>query len=266
MKNREIQEMRNIIITGSSSGMGKALREYFEAKGDNVIGISLEGDDYNCDVSNAEEMRLVFRAIQQKISTVDILICCAGFGIYGAIELIDNARVQKQYDVNVMGTVNAIQNCLPMMSETGKIINFSSICAFFPIPFRSYYCSGKAAISMLSDCLRMELSKTKIQSTAICPGEVKTNFTKIRINTYATNEKYGNAPTHSIEKITLREDKRMPIEKATKILTKIIEKKKLKPQYLMGFKNKLLYVGSKFIPRTWLLKLLTKMFYIEKKD
>lgn len=264
MKKEELKEMRNILITGSSSGMGKALRDYFTANGDNVLGISLSGDDYNCDVSDAEEMKKVFEQIKNKISTVDILINCAGFGIYGAIELIDNEKVQKQYDVNVMGTVNAIQNTLPIMSEEGKIINFSSICALFPIPFRSYYCSTKAAVSMLSDCLRMELSKTKIQVTAICPGEIKTNFTKNRVNTYETNEKYGDAPRYSIEKISTREDKRMPIEKATKILVKIIEKKKLKPQYLMDGKSKFLNAMSKLAPKSLLLKILKKMFYIEK--
>jgi len=174
---------RNIVITGSSSGIGQALRKHFENNGDKVIGISLSDDDYKCDVSNAEQMKLAFRDIKEKYGKIDILISCAGFGIYGAIELIDNTKVQKQYDVNVLGTINAIQNCLPIMSENGKIINISSICALFPIPFRSYYCSSKAAISMLSDCLRMELSKTKIQSTAICPGEVRTNFTKNRVNT-----------------------------------------------------------------------------------
>ena len=264
MKNKKSQETRKIIITGSSSGMGQALRKYFEEKGDIVIGISLADDDYNCDISNNDEVKNIFQQIAQKHSQIDMLINCAGFGIYGAIELIDNAKVQKQYDVNVMGTVNAIQNCLPLMSEKGKIINFSSVCALYPIPFRSYYCSTKAAVSMLSDCLRMELSRTKIQSTAICPGEIKTNFTKNRVNTFETNEKYGNATQYSIEKISLREHKRMPIEKATKILVKIIEKKKLKPQYIMGAKNKMLYQLQKFAPKSLMLKILTKMFYVEK--
>lgn len=255
---------KNIIITGSSSGIGQALKNHFLSQGDTVIGISLCDDDYNCDVSNFEAMKEVFEDIKKKIDKIDILVSCAGFGIYGAIELIDNAKVQKEYDVNVMGTINAIQCALPIMRETGKIINISSICALFPIPFRSYYCSSKVAVSMLSDCLRMELCKTKIQSTAICPGEIKTNFTKNRVNTYETNEKYGDAPQYSIEKISRREHKRMPIEKAIKIFVKIINKKKLKTQYIMGFKNKFLYQAQKFVPRRLMLKILTKLFYRDK--
>lgn len=256
---------KNIIITGSSSGIGQALKNHYLSQGHNVLGISLSDNDYNCDVSNFEEMKKVFDDIAIKFDKIDVLISCAGFGIYGAIELIENSTVQKEYDVNVMGTINAIQCALPLMRGDGKIINISSVCALFPIPFRSYYCSSKSAISMLSDCLRIELSKTKIQSTAICPGEIKTNFTKNRVNNFETNEKYGNAPELSIEKITLREHKRMPIEKAIKIFTKIIDKKKLRPQYIMGAKNKFLYQLQKFAPRSLMLKIMKKIFYIDKK-
>lgn len=265
MKKKKIRIMRNIIITGSSSGIGKSLRSYFESLGDQVIGISLADDDYNCDVSNAEEMKNVFAQIKEKYGKIDILIPCAGFGLSGAIELIDYARVQKEYDVNVMGTINAIQNCIPLMNEKAKIINISSACALFPLPFRGYYCSSKAAVSMLSDCLRMELCKTNIQVTAICPCDVKTNFTKNRDKSYTTNQRYGEAIKLSAERIDSREDKRMSLEKATKILVKIIEKKKLKPQYVMGARNKFLYQVQKFFPRAVVLKVLTKMFYRDKK-
>ncbi|MBO5394566.1 MAG: SDR family NAD(P)-dependent oxidoreductase [Clostridia bacterium] len=264
MKKEKLHVMRNVIITGSSSGIGKALRQYFESRGDQVIGISLSDDDYNCDVSNSAEMKKIFATIAEKHGAIDILIPCAGFGLSGAIELIDSSRVQKEYDVNVMGTINAIQNTLPLMRENGKIINISSACALFPLPFRGYYCSSKAAVSMLSDSLRMELSKTKIQVTAICPCDIKTNFTKNRDKSYTTNERYGEAIRLSAERIDSREDKRMSLEKATKIFIKIIEKKKLKPQYVMGARNKFLYQIQKFFPRSLVLKVMTKMFYRDK--
>lgn len=255
---------KNIIITGASSGIGQALKNYYLNEGHNVIGISLNGDDYNCDVSDFDAMKAIFEDIAKKIDKIDILIPCAGFGLYGAIELIDNKQIQKEYDVNVMGSINAIQGALPFMREDGRIINISSACALFPLPFRAYYCSSKSAVSMLSDCLRMELCKTKIQSTAICPCDIKTNFTKNRQKSYTTNERYGDAIKLSAERIDSREDKRMPLEKALKIFVKIIGKKKLKPQYVMGARNKFLYQIQKFFPRSLVLKVLTKMFYRDK--
>ncbi len=261
---KKIKNKKNIVITGSSSGIGQALRAYYEKNGDNVIGISLEGDDYNCDVSSFDTMKSIFEEIAKKFDKIDILIPCAGFGLSGAIELINNKQIQKEYDVNVMGTVNAIQCALPLMRENGKIINISSACALFPLPFRAFYCSSKAAVSSLSDCLRMELSKTKIQSTAICPCDIKTNFTKNRQKSYDTNERYKEAIRLSAERIDSREDKRMSVDKAVKIMTKIINKKKLKPQYVMGVRNKILYQIQKFFPRTWVLKVMTKVFYRDK--
>ena len=261
---KKVKTTKNIIITGSSSGIGQALRNYYSQNGDNVIGISLEGDDYNCDVSNFDAMKIIFDDISKKIDKIDILIPCSGFGLSGAVELIDNKMIQKEYDVNVMGTINAIQCALPLIREDGRIINISSACALFPLPFRAFYCSSKAAVSSLSDCLRMELCKTKIQSTAICPCDIKTNFTKNRQKSFVTNDRYKEAIRLSAERIDSREDKRMSIEKATKIIKKIIAKKKLKPQYVMGARNKFLYQVQKFFPRTWVLKVMTKVFYRDK--
>ena len=261
MKNKQ---KLNIVITGSSSGIGKALKQHYLSLGNNVVGISLSGDDYLADVSDKNALDKVFEQIKEKLGTIDILINCAGFGVSGAIELIDPQMVQKEYDVNVLGTIFTTQCALPIMSEKGKIINISSACALFPLPFRSFYCSSKSAVSMFSDCLRMELCKTKIQSTAICPCDIKTNFTKNRQKSYVTNERYKDAIELSAERIDSREDKRMPLEKATKILVKIIDKKKLKPQYVMGARNKVLYQVQKFFPKSWILKVMTKLFYIEK--
>lgn len=262
MKKQLIKQ--NIIITGASSGIGQALRNHYQSQGHNVIGISLADDDYNCDVSNYNSMKEIFEEIAKKIDKIDIVIPCAGFGLSGAIELIENKAVQKEYDVNIMGTINTIQLALPLMRENGKIINISSACALFPLPFRAYYCSSKSAVSMLSDCLRMELCKTKIQSTAICPCDIKTNFTKNRQKSYVTNQRYGEAIRLSAERIDSREDKRMPLDKAIKIITKIIDKKKLKPQYVMGVRNKFLYQVQKFFPRSMVLKVMTKLFYRDK--
>lgn len=261
MKNKQ---KLNIVITGSSSGIGKALKEHYLSLGNNVVGISLSGDDYLADVSDKNALDKVFEQIKEKLGNIDILINCAGFGVSGAIELIDPQLVQKEYDVNVLGTIFTTQCALPIMSEKGKIINISSACALFPLPFRSFYCSSKSAVSMFSDCLRMELCKTKIQSTAICPCDIKTNFTKNRQKSYVTNERYKDAIKLSAERIDSREDKRMSLEKATKILVKIIDKKKLKPQYVMGARNKVLYQVQKFFPKSWVLKVMTKLFYIEK--
>ena len=257
-------EKLNIIITGSSSGIGQSLRERYERRGDKVIGISIDNDDYCVDVSNKAQLKEAIDDIKEKYQKIDMIINCAGFGLSGAIELIDEKQVEKEYAVNVLGNIYLIQLCLPIMSEKGKIINISSACALFPLPFRAFYCSSKSAVSMLSDCLRIELSQTKLQSTAICPCDVKTNFTKNRVKSFVTNERYGKAIVLSANRIDSREDKRMSVSKATSIIFKITNKRHLKPQYVMGVRNKVVYQVQKFFPKSLVLKVLTKMFYRKK--
>ncbi len=254
----------NIVITGASSGIGKALKQHYLNLGHNVFGISRSNDDYLCDVSNKHELSKIFLDISTKIDGIDILINNAGYGISGAIELIDDQSIKKQFEVNVLGATNVLQLALPLMNKKGKIINISSACALFPLPFRAFYCSSKSALSMISDCLRMELSKTNLQVTAIYPCDIKTEFTKNRVKNFETNERYGNAIKLSAEKIDLNQDKRMPLEKAIKIMTKIISSKKLKPQYIMGARNKILYHLQFLFAKNFRLKMLTKIFYKSK--
>lgn len=259
-----MKKARNIVITGSSSGIGKALKESFIAQGDNVIGVSTHDDDFCCDVTDREALEKIFKEISKKFDKIDIVIPCAGFGLFGAIELTPYEKVKKEYEVNVLGLISTIQLALPLMRDNGKIINISSVCALYPLPFRAFYCSSKAAVSMLSDCLRMELARTKIQSTAICPCEIKTNFSKNRDKNFETNERYGKALETSANSIASRENKRMELDKACKIIMKIINKKKLKPQYTMGGGYKFLNFATRFTSKSLLLKGSTKVFF--KKD
>ena len=253
--------MLNIVITGASSGIGKAFKEYYEKRGDKVINISREQDaDYPCNIVDREAMEKVFADIATKIDKIDILINCAGFGVSGAVETVPLETVKSIYDVNIIGNVNVIQLGLPLMREKSKIVNISSVAAFFPTPFRGYYGSSKAAVSMLTDSLRMELSRTGIQVTAICPSEIRTNFSKNRVKSTETNERYGNAIARSTEIIEARDHKRMPLEKAAKIMLKWINKKRLKPEYIMSFKFKLLYRVIRLAPKGLYLKICSRCF------
>ncbi len=251
----------NIVITGASSGIGKGLKEFYKKQGHHVVGISRTNDDYLCDVSDKKSLKEIFVKIKEEIGEIDIFINNAGFGLSGAIELATEEEIRKEYEVNVLGAIFALQKAIPLMSKNGKIINISSACALFPLPFRAFYCSSKSAISMLSDCLRMELSKTDIQVCAICPCDIKTPFTKNRVKNFTTNERYKDSIRLSAEKIDNAQDKRMDLDKAVKIIAKITLKSKLKPQYVMGNRNKFLYHVQKLLPKSIILKFLTKIFY-----
>ncbi|MDD4815946.1 MAG: SDR family NAD(P)-dependent oxidoreductase [Clostridia bacterium] len=251
----------NIVITGGTSGLGKALVEKFEKKGDNIIILarSVEsGNGIKCDIGNNESVKSAFAEIAKIFGNIDILINNAGYGISGATELIPVEETKKIFDVNFFGALYCIQNALPLMKSGAKIVNISSACALFALPFRTLYCASKSAVSMLSNSLRLELSTAKIQVCAICPGEIKTNFTKNRVKHFATNERYGKRIENATNHIDKHEDSRMSVEFASTKIFNIIGKKKLRPQYIIGGKYKALYFASKIFPLSCILKVTGK--------
>ncbi len=254
-------EKRTIVITGASSGLGKGLLEKFEAKGDTVVDISLDGRDFECDVSDHKKLKEVFCEIQEKYGKIDMLITCAGYGISGAIELLDEKDTQKQFDVNFFGTANACKYAIPLLKPHGKIIIIASATALFPLPFKAYYCASKAAVESFAQSLRMELSHTQIQVTSICPGDVKTNFSANRVKIYQTNERYGDSIKRSTEPTEKTESRRMSPEYATKKMMEICEKDKLKPRYIIGKKYKFFNFARKILPKRIMNKFLLRIFY-----
>ena len=253
----------NILITGASGGLGLALKEKFQTAGHTVINLSRSAEgqhSYKCDVADKAQVQAVVSEIKEKYGTIDILINNAGIALSGVTELLPDSEVKKIVDVNFYGVLNTTQCVLPLMNEGGKIINISSTCADFALPFRSMYCVTKSAVSMLSDCLRLELADAKIQVTAICPGNIFTNLSKNRTKLSETNDKYGNAIAEATAKINKEENKRMTLEYATNKIYKKIAKKKLKPQYIIGKKYKLLFVAQKFLPKSLILWATKKFF------
>ena len=191
----------NIVITGGTSGLGLALAEKYKKQGDNVFVLARSASGENaiaCDVSVESDVIKAFEKLKSQIGQIDVLINNAGIAVAGVTELLPTSEIEKIMNVNFYGVLFATRCALPLMKEGGKIINISSPCGDFPLPFRTMYCVTKSAVSMLSYCLRMELDNAKIQVSAICPGNIFTNLSKNRVKFEETNEKYGD----SIKKAT----------------------------------------------------------------
>ena len=257
--------VRNIVITGGTSGIGKACLEYFNLKQDNVIVLARKNPDnlpnfYKCDVTDEENVRKVFESIGSKYTNIDVLINNAGYGISGATELIDTSIAKGMFDVNLFGVINCYKYALPFMKKGGNIINISSVCALFALPFRGLYCSSKSAVNMLTFSQRMECQPFGINVSAVCPGDVKTNFTKNRVKVYETNERYGDRIKNAADKIDRKENERMPAEYLAKKIYKVSKKKNPRPYTIVGTKYKILNFAMRFLPLSLLLKFTSKIF------
>lgn len=262
---KKIQNDRIVVITGATSGIGLACKNLYEKFGYKVISLARNRveelqDFFSCDVSKAEEVKEVFSQIKKKYGQIDILLNNAGYGISGAVELIDDENVENLFKVNLIGCINCYKYALPLMNRGGKIINISSVCAFFPLPYRSLYCASKAALNMLSYSTKMECKPLGIQVTSVCPGDTKTNFTKNRVKIYTTNHRYKDRIENATKQLDSREDKRMLPDKVAKVIVNLSKKKRLKPYIIVGTKYKILNFFMRFLPLSWLIFFTERFF------
>ena len=257
--------MKIVVITGANSGIGLGLKNLYTKNGDRVITLdkSVQEDtdtEFYCDVSDETNVFNTFEIIGEKYGHIDVLINCAGYAVYGATELIDTPKARAMFDVNYFGMLSCIKGALKFMQKGARIVNISSACAFFAVPFRTHYSASKAAVSMLSYGFKMELNASGVDVICICPGDVRTNFSKNRVKTFDTNERYGNKIEESAKQIDAREPKRMTIEFATKKMYKICNKKNPKAMYIVGSSMKWAYFFGKIFPLNLILKFTQKYF------
>lgn len=253
-----------VVITGGTSGIGLELKKLFEANGDTVLTVSKrelsDENHYSCDMRNELKVKQVINGIGQKFGRIDLLINSAGLGMSGITEFVPTDDIIKLTEVDYFGVLYTIRSAIRFMSEGSRIVNISSAMALFPVPFRSIYGSLKSAVLSLSYSLRMELKPMGIDVVAICPGDIKTNFTENRIKNFETSERYGDRLATATEKSDGRENKRMSAEKCALAIYKKLLKNKCKPMYIIGGKYKFLHFLTRITPKSWLLGITGKIY------
>jgi len=247
-----------VVITGATSGIGEELKRLYNLNGDTVINLSYDVKEedllnFRLDVSKREDVFDVFEKIHSHYNRIDVLVNCAGYGVFGATEVLSKAECEKIIDVNFFGVLWCSQACIKYMQKGSRIINISSACALFELPYRTMYCASKSAVNSLTFGMRMELRQFGIDVVSICPGDIKTNFSKNRVIEINENDKYAKALNESIGVIGKKESARMDRAKAVKKIYKICNKRKSKPMYIIGRKYKFLnFLKKIFGLKVWL--------------
>jgi len=161
---------KTVLITGASSGIGKATAIYLAQNGYHVYGAARRLDKLEAlkengvtpvvlDVTDDRSINGCVARIIRESGNIDILVNSAGLGSYGALEDVPMAEAKNQLEINLFGAAGLIQLVLPGMriNHYGKIINISSIGGKMGLPMGSWYHASKFAIEGLSDALRNEV-------------------------------------------------------------------------------------------------------------
>lgn len=193
---RSEKRMKAVLITGTTSGIGKAFAEKFASVGNNVILVARNEqklkkqqlflqDHYNVtvkyiayDLAKEDAVDLIANTLDEWNVYVDILINNAGFNECGLFVKTDIRKELDMINLHIRFTTQLTKSILLKMEEMGwgRILNVGSTGSFIPSPTDAVYSATKAYIMSFSNALRGEYSKTGIKITTLCPGATKTEF------------------------------------------------------------------------------------------
>lgn len=185
-------ESRVWLITGCSTGFGRALAVAVLKNGDRLIATARQPEQLQdlverypqqvrslaLDVTAQDSIRLAVSQVQEIFGRIDVLVNNAGYGTMGAIEEVSDEAIRRQFDTNVFGTLDMIRAVLPMMRQqhSGHILNLSSVGGIVSFAATGIYCSTKFAVEGLSEALAKEVAPLGIKVTIVEPGAFRTDF------------------------------------------------------------------------------------------
>ncbi|WP_424019648.1 SDR family oxidoreductase [Halorientalis pallida] len=182
-------EDKTVLITGASSGIGRATAQTFDEEGWTVYATARDTDDIEdlaeagcetqeLDVTEPEHVEAAVERVIEDAGRLDCLVNNAGYAQFGPLEDVPTDRVHDQFDVNVYGPHRLIREALPHMREQGEgtIVNVSSVAGRIATPGMGVYNGSKFALEGLTDALRGEVDDYGVDAVLIEPGPVDTNF------------------------------------------------------------------------------------------
>ncbi|MXV06404.1 oxidoreductase [Xanthomonas sp. LMG 9002] len=182
---------KTLLITGASSGFGRALAQAALAAGHRVVGTVRSAQARQevealgaaalarvLDVTDVDAIPGIVTEIEATVGPLDVLVNNAGYGHEGILEESPLDALRRQLEVNVVGAVAMMQAVLPSMRQRrrGHIVNITSMGGFITMPGIAYYCGSKFALEGISEALGQEVAALGIHVTAVAPGAFRTDW------------------------------------------------------------------------------------------
>ncbi|WP_088341311.1 SDR family oxidoreductase [Robiginitalea sediminis] len=258
-----------VLITGASSGLGKATGEFLAARGYRVYGTARNPSRYPdfksfpllaMDVQQEESVSHAVNALLSREGRIDILVNNAGVGITGPMEETPYEAVCNAMETNFHGPLRVMQAVLPAMREqgSGMVLNVTSIAGYMGLPFRGVYSASKGALEIASEAYRMEVRPFGICVTTLAPGDYATNIAAGRFHSplregSAYYESYGK----SLELMNTHVKDGGDPTQVARAVYRILSSRNPKVHYTVGSPLQRLSVRLKqLLPDTWYERLL----------
>jgi short-subunit dehydrogenase len=258
-----------ILITGASSGLGKAMAKYLSNFNYRVYGTSRNPKKYSkttdyellsLDITQPDKFRKLIDDIIIKTGRIDVLINNAGLGITGPIEETDLVAIKSNFDTNFFGPLALSQVVIPHMrrQKSGLIINITSIGGYMGLPFRGIYSASKGALGVATEALRMEVKSHNINLVTLAPGDYATDIASRRHHSpLKESSPYYETYKLSLDTMNDHVDSGGNPHDVAKMVFKIIESSRTHVHYISGtFLQKFSIFLKKLLPDTLYEKIL----------
>jgi len=235
---------RVVLVTGASSGIGRACAEFLAARGYSVYGASRRPaatglvEPITMDVRDDASVRDAVAEVIAREGRIDIVVNNAGISIAGAVEDTSIEEAREQFDVNFFGVVRVCRAVLPVLREqrSGYIVNIGSIGGLVAIPFQGLYSASKFALEGFSESLRLEVSRFGVHVVLIEPGDHRTGLTSNRQKTAESrsNPAYRDLFRRAVER-TAADEQNGPDPRAVALLLhRIVGNHRPRLRYTVG--------------------------------
>ena len=264
------------LITGCSSGIGRALADAFKAAGYSVWAtarkpqdlVALEAAGFiavELDVNDQAGVAALAARLEQEGGGLDVLVNNAGFGAMGP--LLDGGveALRKQFDTNVFALVDVTRACFPLLrTRRGLVVNIGSVSGVLVTPFAGAYCASKAAVHALSDALRLELAPFGIDLMEVQPGAIASSFgasaTREAENLIAEDSPWWPVREGIRARARASQDNPTPAADFARSLLAAVQRKPRPALVRIGNGSRALPLLARWVPRSLLERVLKKRF------
>jgi NAD(P)-dependent dehydrogenase (short-subunit alcohol dehydrogenase family) len=245
---------RTALVTGTSSGIGRATAQLLVARGYRVIGTSR--DPAAVGVEGVETVALDLtdpdsvEALAPTLRTVDVLVNNAGESQSAPFEELPGDWMRRLFEINVFGPVRLAQLALPGMRERGhgRVVMIGSMLASFPLAYRSGYVASKAAIKGFSTAARHEYSPFGVWLTTVEPGSIATGINARRTTHVAPDSPHRRDFDTMLTALDRNERAGTPPERVAATVLKAVEDRRPRPRYAVGSNAPMVFAVRWLLP------------------
>jgi len=270
---------KTVLITGCSTGIGRALAQEFCRRGyqvyatarrvESLAGMEAAGMRVAAlDVDDAGGIDALRTRLEREQVRLDILVNNAGYGAMGPLVEMPLPELRRQFETNVFSNLAIIQALLPRLLAAGRstVVNVSSVSGVLATPFAGAYCASKAAVNALSDALRMELAPLGIRVVTVQPGGIASQFGQTAAKSAVVlppDSLYKPLQAQIQGRANVSQENAMPAEAFARELVARLDASDPPPVIRLGPKSTLMPALKRWLPTRMLDRILSRRFGLD---